>query len=316
MDDVFYSKHMHKNSSAAQEPIIALSLQGLTKSYGNFHALDSLSLEVKKGEIIGYLGPNGAGKTTTIRLLLGLIKPTSGSASIFGIDSQKDKIKAHERLAYVPGDVALWPSLTGEETLALLAKTHKRIDDNYQKYLIELFQFDPRKKVRTYSKGNKQKIMLIAALSSRADILILDEPTSGLDPLMERAFREEIVAARSRGQTIFLSSHILGEVEALCDRVAVIKEGKLVELGTLEELRHLSTVRVEATFSGAPPDVSMVKNVSDIAVEGSHLRVQVQGDISELLQVLAAAKPRRLLSHEPSLEELFLSLYGSSQAKR
>jgi ABC-2 type transport system ATP-binding protein len=289
----------------------AIKIQGLTKSYGGFTALSNLDLDVKKGEVIGFLGPNGAGKTTTIRLILGLIKPTAGTVKILGIDSQKNKIEAHKKLAYVPGDPNLWPGLTGSETLHLLAKTHIGADEAYQQELIRDFQFEPDKKVRTYSKGNKQKINLIAAFASRAEILIFDEPTSGLDPLMERVFRKHVVAAKSRGQTVFLSSHILEEVESLCERVAVIKEGKLVELGTLEELRHLSAVTIEATFPDKPPEVGGVKNVTSHKVAGNRLHVQVQGDISELLTVLAKAKPHTLLSREPSLEELFLSLYGN-----
>ncbi len=292
-----------------------LSAKGLSKHYGSFAALDNLTLEVQKGEVLGYLGPNGAGKTTTIRLLLGLIKLTSGSATIFGLDSQKDKIAIHRRLAYVPGEAMLWPSLTGAETLHLLAKVHGTVDLAYQKKLIERFEFDPSKKVRTYSKGNKQKVNLIAALSSRADLLVLDEPTAGLDPLMEQAFRESVAEAKHNGQTIFLSSHILDEVEALCDRVGILRAGKLVEMGTLEEMRHLSALTVEATFSAAPPKVAHLKGVSNVQIAGHHLSVQIQGPVAELLSVLAAAKPRTLLSREPSLEELFLSLYGTEDAR-
>jgi len=182
---------------------------GLTKKYGDFAALDHLDLDVKKGEILGYLGPNGAGKTTTIRMLLGLIKPTSGQAQIFGLDSQKDKIEIHKRTAYVPGEAALWPSLTGEETLYLLGKIHGRMDIKYLHQLTQRFKFDPKKKVRTYSKGNRQKINLIAALASRAELLIMDEPTSGLDPIMEQAFKQSVLEAKANGQTVFLSSHIL-----------------------------------------------------------------------------------------------------------
>jgi len=292
-----------------------LSAKGLSKHYGSFAALDDLTLEVQKGEVLGYLGPNGAGKTTTIRLLLGLIKPTAGSATIFGLDAQKDNIAVHKRLAYVPGEAMLWPSLTGAETLHLLAQVHGAVDLPYQKQLIERFEFDPNKKVRTYSKGNKQKVNLIAALSSRADLLVLDEPTAGLDPLMEQAFRESVVEAKRRGQTVFLSSHILDEVEALCDRVGILRAGKLVEMGTLEQMRHLSSLTVEATFDHAPPKVAHLKGVSNVKVTGHHLSAQIHGPIGELLSVLAAAKPRTLLSREPSLEELFLSLYGTEETR-
>lgn len=290
------------------EPVI--ETQNLSKYYGKFAALDDLNLTLNKGEILGYLGPNGAGKTTTIRLLLGLIHPTVGSAKIFGLDAQKDLRKIHSRVAFVPGEANLWPNLTGRETLELLAKTHGNLDAKYRADLLRKFDFDPDKKVRNYSKGNRQKITLIAALASRAELLILDEPTAGLDPLMEKVFRDEIRVAKNNGQTVFLSSHILSEVEILCDRVAVLRKGKLVESGTLDELRHLSAVTVEATFAGAPPDVAGAKNVSEIHVHGQTLSCQVRGSIDDLLAKITPAKPLTLLSREPSLEELFLSLYG------
>lgn len=294
---------------------IALEAKGLTKRYGSFTALDSLDLEVARGEVLGYLGPNGAGKTTTIRSILGLIRPSAGSAQIFGLDTQQHKVETHKRIAYVPGEAALWPSLTGAETLHLLGKVHGRVDSAYQRELVHRFQFDPSKKVRTYSKGNKQKINLIAALSTRAELLIMDEPTSGLDPLMEQAFRQSVLEAKANKQTIFLSSHILEEVEALCDRLAILRAGKLVELGTLEQMRHLSAVTVEATFTRDPPKVGHIKGVSHVKVMGHQLTCQVQGSISELLVVLAAARPRTLLSREPSLEELFLSIYGDEDVR-
>jgi ABC-2 type transport system ATP-binding protein len=288
---------------------------GLTKKYGDFAALDHLNLDVKKGEILGYLGPNGAGKTTTIRLLLGLINQTQGQAQIFGLDTQKEKIEIHKRLAYVPGEAALWPNLTGEETFYLLGKIHGQIDLKYLKELTKRFNFDPSKKVRAYSKGNRQKINLISALATRAELLIMDEPTSGLDPIMEQAFKESALEAKANGQTIFLSSHILEEVESLCDRIAILRAGKLAELGTLEEMRHLSAVSISATFSGVPPKINHIKGVSNLHVAGHQLTCQVQGDISQLLSVIAAANPKTLLSREPSLEELFLSLYGEETTK-
>ena len=294
----------------------AILTNGLSKQYGSLTALAPLDLEVKKGEVLGYLGPNGAGKTTTIRLLLGLIKPTSGSARIFSLDVQKQKVEVHKRIAYVPGESELWPSLTGAETLHLLAKVHGRVDVSYRKELIKRFKFEPDKKVRTYSKGNRQKINLIAALASRADLLILDEPTAGLDPLMEQAFRQCVVEAKNNGQTLFLSSHILEELEALCDRLAILRAGKLVELGTLAEMRHLSALTVQATFEGKPPVISHLKNVSAVKVVGNQLTCQIRGDIAPLLNVLAAAKPKTLLSHESSLEELFLSLYGDEDNRK
>lgn len=294
---------------------IVLRTHGLSKKYGNLTALAPLDLEVKKGEVLGYLGPNGAGKTTTIRLILGLIKPSSGRAEIFGLDSQHQMVEAHKHLAYVPGEASLWPSLTGAETLHLLSSVHGKVDKAYQAELIERFKFDPNKKVRTYSKGNRQKINLIAAFSTRAELLILDEPTSGLDPLMEQAFRECVMEAKANNQTVFLSSHILEEVEALCDRVGILREGKLVELGTLEEMRHLSALTVEAIFDGEPPKVDHLKGVSHVKVTGNQLTCQVQGPIDQLLSTLAAAHPKTLLSREPSLEELFLNLYGDKDIR-
>lgn len=292
-----------------------IKITGLTKKYGEATALDNLDLTVSKGEVLGYLGPNGAGKTTTIRLMLGLIRPTSGQVIIDGLDAQKKKVEVHKKLSYVASDANLWPSLTGEETLHLLARVHGSTDKEYQTELTKRFKFDPSKKVRTYSRGNRHKINLIASFASRAPILILDEPTSGLDPLMEQVFRDCVREAKANGQTVFLSSHILEEVEALCDRVAVLREGKLIETGTLDELRHLSAVTVEATFSGKPPSLKGIKGVSNIKMSGSHLRCQVHGSIDDLLKVIANAKPLTFLSREPSLEELFLSLYGDSKKK-
>lgn len=292
----------------------AIEIKGLTKRFGQLYALKDLNLDVNPGEVLGYLGPNGSGKTTTIRLMLGMIKPTAGQATLFGLDSQTQKEQAHENIAYVPGEANLWPFLTGMETLHLLAKVHGSVDKDYRDRLIKQFDLDPNKKVRTYSKGNKQKINLIAALASRAKLLILDEPTSGLDPLMEQAFREAINEARGNGQTVFLSSHILQEVETLCDRIAVLRLGKLVELGTLAEMRHLSSLTIEAGFSDKPPDITAIKGVSDVQVQGHQLQCQITGSVDELLQVLAKAHPIRLLSREPSLEELFLAIYGETEA--
>lgn len=293
------------------EAIIAT--KGLTKKYGKLAALDKLDITVKKGEVLGYLGPNGAGKTTTIRLLLGLIKPTDGTATIFGKDAHSDAAEIHKDTAYVPGETSFWPSMTGAETLRFLANIHGHLDSDYQKELIRKFDFDPNKKIRSYSKGNRQKIALIAALASRSKLLIFDEPTSGLDPVMARTFRDEVLAAKQNGQTTFLSSHMLEEVEELCDRVAVLRQGKLVELGTLDELRHLSALTVEATFPAAPPKVTKIKNVSNVQIHDNYLRCNVNGSISELLEVVAKAKPLSFLSRKPSLEELFLALYDGDE---
>ena len=289
---------------------MAIRTERLTKRYGDVIALDQLNLEVAPGEVVGYLGPNGAGKTTTIRLLLGLISPTEGRGEIFGLDCQRQPVEAHRRLAFVAGEANLWPSLTGAETLRLLGRVQGHVDEAYRDELVTRFDLDPAKKVRAYSKGNRQKVILIAALMTRADLLVLDEPTSGLDPLMEQAFRGSVREARDRGQTVFLSSHVLSEVEALCDRVGILRQGKLVELGTLAEMRHLAALTVEATFAGAIPDLSAVPGVSSVQADGRVVRCQVRGPVAPLLKVLAGADVTELLSREPSLEELFLAQYG------
>lgn len=293
---------------------LAIRTEGLAKSFGGAAALRPLNIEVGEGEVLGYLGPNGAGKTTTIRCLLGMIRATAGRAEIFGIDAQTHPAQAHRRLAYVPGEANLWPGLTGKQTLHLLCRVQGWVDDVYQDELIGRFQLDPSKKVRAYSKGNRQKVLLIAALSSRADLLILDEPTSGLDPLMEQAFRECVAEARKRGQAVFLSSHILSEVEALSDRVAILRAGELVEVGTLAQMRHLSALSVDATFDATPPDISRIPGVTAVEIDGNRVRCQVVGSFEPLLGVLAASGVHQLLSREPSLEELFLAHYGRGPA--
>lgn len=289
-----------------------IETNNLTKRYGDKTVLDNLNVTLDKGEILGYLGPNGAGKTTTIRLLLGLSRPTEGSASIFGKDTTKDAAEIHQRVAYVPGETSLWPSLSGAETLRLLANVHGSSDAAYESELIKKFRFDPNQKVRSYSKGNRQKIALIAALATRADLLIFDEPTSGLDPVMAKVFRDEVLTAKKNGQSVFLSSHIMEEVEELCDRICVLRDGKLIESGTLDDLRHLSAVTIEATFKHTPPDVNNIKNVTSVEVRDHFLRCNVHGPVDDLLTVLAKAKPISLLSRKPSLEELFLALYENS----
>jgi ABC-2 type transport system ATP-binding protein len=293
-------------------PDTALRTEGLTKRFGDVVALDHLDLEVAPGEVVGYLGPNGAGKTTTIRLLLGLSRPTEGRAEIFGLDCQHQPVETHRRLAFVAGQADLWPSLTGAETLALLGRVHGQVDLSYRDELIDRFDLDPTKKVRAYSKGNHQKVILIAALMVRPDLLVLDEPTGGLDPLMEQAFRHCIHEARDRGQTVFLSSHMMSEVEALCDRVGILRGGKLVEIGTLADMRHFSALTVEARFDGEVPDLSVVPGVSSVEADGSMVRCQVRGSVEPLVKVLAAAGVTELSSREPSLEELFLAQYGEN----
>jgi ABC-2 type transport system ATP-binding protein len=293
-------------------PPTAVRTEGLTKRYGSVTALSDLDLEIAPGEVFGYLGPNGAGKTTTIRLLLGLVQASAGRAEVFGLDCRLQTVEAHRHVAYVPGEANLWPSLSGTETLHLLGRVQGRVDAAYRDQLVEQFDLDPSKKVRQYSKGNRQKVVLIAALMSRADLLLLDEPTSGLDPLMEQTFRHCAHEARERGQTIFLSSHILSEVEALCDRVGILRDGVLVEIGALAEMRHLSALNVQATFDGPVPDLSTVPGVNALDVTGRVVHCQVQGSIEPLLKVLAEAGVKELLSQEPSLEQLFLAHYGEA----
>jgi ABC-2 type transport system ATP-binding protein len=302
-------------SREVRRMVAALRTIGLSKRFGQVAALRELDLQVAQSEVVGYLGPNGSGKTTTIRLALGMLRPTAGRAEIFGLDSHGRTVDAHHHVAYVPGEANLWPSLTGAEVLHLLGRVHGFVDARYRDELIERFDVDPSKRVRAYSKGNRQKLLLVAALMTRADLLVLDEPTNGLDPLMEQAFRHSVREASDRGQAVFLSSHILSEVEALCDRVAILRAGRLVDVGTLAQLRHLSALAVEATFDGSVPDLARVPGVSSVEVEGRVVRCQVRGTVEPLLKVLAAAGVHELLSREPSLEELFLAHYGAAGAE-
>jgi ABC-2 type transport system ATP-binding protein len=283
-----------------------------SKHFGDVVALDRLTLEVGKGEIVGLLGPNGAGKTTTLRALLGLIKPTSGRAEIFGLDAWSDPIDAHRKLAYIPGEFHVWPQLTGGQILDLLGAVSGGYDPHYRDELVERFNFDPTKRGRSYSKGNRQKIAVIAALMTRAPLLVMDEPSSGLDPLMEATFQDCLREAKARGQTILLSSHILSEVEAVCDRVAVLRQGVLVEHGTLAELRHLHAHTVEATYEGEPPDLEGVSGIEDVYVGDGMIRLQITGSTDPLLKALAAAHVPSIQMREPSLEELFHAFYDES----
>ena len=287
----------------------AIRTTGLSKSYGRTLALDGLDLSVERGEVYGYLGPNGAGKTTTIRLLLGLLRPSAGRAELFGVDAWREPVAAHRRVAYVAAEPNLWPALTGAETLEFLARVCGGADAGYREQLIERFQLDTSKRVRALSHGNRQKVQLIAALASRTELLILDEPTGGLDPLMEMAFRETVGEAKERGQTVFLSSHILSEVEAVCDRVGILREGRLVDEGTLAELRHLSGQTVEVSFSGRVPDLPALPGVEVAQVGPTALRFQVSGKIAPLIAALADQPLTSLHSREPSLEEIFLHHY-------
>ena len=291
----------------------AIRTEQLSKRYGSTLALDALDLEVREGEVYGYLGPNGAGKTTTIRLLLGLHRASSGRAELFGVDCWQNPVAAHRRVAFVAGEPFLWPSLTAAETLEFLGRLHGGTDRVYRDALLERFELDLSKKVRALSKGNRQKVQLIAALATRADLLLLDEPTSGLDPLMEKAFRDTVQEARDRGQTLFLSSHILSEVEALCDRVGILRAGRLVDQGTLAELRHLSAQTVEATFEGDVPELPALPGVTVTPAGPSRLRFEVTGEIGPLIAALAGHRVATLTSREPSLEEIFLHHYDDGR---
>lgn len=287
-----------------------IEVSDLHKHFGRVRALDGLDLTVNEGEIHGFLGPNGSGKTTTIRVLLGVLRATSGHAGLLGRDPWRDAVALHREIAYVPGDVTLWPSLTGGEIIDLLARMRGGIDEGRRAELIERFDFDPKKKARTYSKGNRQKVSLISALSSRARLLLLDEPSSGLDPLMERVFRECVIEARDRGVTVLLSSHILSEMEVLCEKVTIIRAGKTVESGTLESMRHLSRTSIKAELAGPPPDLSRIPGIEDVTVEGNTVYAQVDaGSLGELIRVLGDTGVRTLVSQPPTLEELFLRHY-------
>jgi ABC-2 type transport system ATP-binding protein len=296
--------------AAARIPVVRFD--ETSKHFGEVVALDRLTLEVAEGEIVGLLGPNGAGKTTTLRTLLGLMKPTSGRAEIFGIDAWSDPVAAHRKVAFIPGEFAVWPQLTGGQILDLLGAVAGGYDPAYRDELVEKFNFDPAKKGRSYSKGNRQKIAVIAALMTRAPLLVMDEPSSGLDPLMEATFQDCLREAKARGQTILLSSHILSEVEAVCDRVAVLRQGALVEYGTLAELRHLHAHTVEATYEGDPPVLDAVPGIEDVYVRDGTIRLQVTGSTDPLLKALAQVNVPSIQMREPSLEELFHAFYDES----
>ena len=271
----------------------AISIDGLVKTFGAFRALDELELEVAEGEVHGFLGPNGAGKSTTIRVLLGLLRSDAGRVTLLGGDPWRDAVALHRRLAYVPGDVTLWPNLSGGEAIDLLGRLRGGLDEARRAELLERFELDPTKKGRAYSKGNRQKVALVAALASDVELLILDEPTSGLDPLMEEVFRSCVADERSRGRTVLLSSHILSEVEALCDRVTIIRSGRTVESGSLAELRHLTRITIEAETA-----------------DGEHVVEQVEpGELQGVLERLVARGVTSLESRPPTLEELFLRHY-------
>jgi len=293
-----------------------IEVSGLRKAFGTTVALDGLDLAVAGGEVHGFLGPNGSGKTTTIRILLGLLRADGGSALLLGGDPWRDAVTLHRRLAYVPGDVTLWPNLTGGEVIDLLGRLRGGLDAKRKAELLDRFDLDPTKKARAYSKGNRQKVALVAALASDAELLILDEPTSGLDPLMEAIFRGCAEEERARGRTMLLSSHILSEVEALCDRVTIIRAGQAVETGTLAGLRHLTRTSIAAELSGDPAGLDQLSGVHDLVVDpgadgSSRVRCEVDSDkLEDLLRVLVNAGVRTLVSQPPTLEELFLRHYS------
>lgn len=291
----------------------AIRVDGLTKRFGRVVAVEDLNLSVARGEVFGFLGPNGAGKSTTIRLLLGLIRPTAGSAAIFGCAAH-DVRRSHRHLAYVPADVALWPELTGAEILELLGCVGAGADTAYRAELVDRFDLRLDKPARTYSTGNRQKVALVAAFATRAPLLVLDEPTSGLDPLMERVFRDCVAAARDRGQTVFLSSHQLAEVEAVCDRVAILRAGRLVEIDSIADLRRLRRTVVEVSYRGAPPSLGDVAGVSSVeTLDGDRMRFSLTGPPAAALRALATADVTTLAVHEPTLEEIFLEYYGEAR---
>ncbi|MGO9080616.1 MAG: ATP-binding cassette domain-containing protein, partial [Streptosporangiaceae bacterium] len=293
----------------------AIAVTGLRKSYGRTVALDGLDLSVAQGEVHGFLGPNGSGKTTTIRILLGLLRADGGTVTLLDGDPWADATALHRRLAYVPGDVTLWPSFTGGEVIDLLGRLRGSQDQARRDSLIERFELDPRKKARTYSKGNRQKVALISALASDSELLLLDEPTAGLDPLMEATFRACIDEERQRGRTALLSSHILSEVEALCDRVTIIRAGRAVESGSLAQLRHLTRTSISAELSGPAGGLDQLPGLHDLEAEGNRVRCQVDSDqLDVLLRRLTAVGVRSLTSQPPTLEELFLRHYSGDGA--
>ena len=289
----------------------AIDAEGLIKRFGPTHALNGLDLTVRTGEVHGFLGPNGAGKTTTIRILLGLMRTDGGRVSLLGGDPWADATTLHRRLAYVPGDVTLWPNLSGGEVIDLLGRLRGGLDPKRRDNLLKRFDLDPRKKARTYSKGNRQKVALVAGLASDVELLILDEPTSGLDPLMEEAFREVIQEEKNRGdRTVLLSSHILSEVEALCDRITIIREGRTVETGTLSDMRHLTRTHIEAELAGSPNGLATMPGVHELRTDGARVVFDVDTDaLDPALQTLVKLGVRSLTSQPPTLEELFLRQY-------
>ncbi|CAL9547363.1 Multidrug efflux system ATP-binding protein [Nocardiopsis dassonvillei] len=292
-----------------------IDARGVDKYFGRFKALDGLDLRVEAGQVAGFLGPNGSGKSTTIRVLLGLLRADAGTVALLGGDPWKDAVSLHGRLAYVPGDVTLWPNLTGGQAIDLLGRLRGGLDQARKKELLGRFELDPTKKARTYSKGNRQKVALVAALASDAELLILDEPTSGLDPLMEAVFTGCVLEAKEQGRTVLLSSHILSEVEKLCDTVTIIRQGRAVESGTLEDMRHLTRSSVRATVAGDPAALASLAGVHNAEVDGDRISMDVDNDhLDTVMRAVTDLGVRSLVSNPPSLEELFLRHYGDELA--
>ena len=291
----------------------SLQISDLTKKFGKFTALDSISLDVNEGEVFGFIGPNGAGKSTTIRVVLGILKATQGSAKVFGMDAWRDAVEIHKRIAYVPGDVNLWPNLTGGEVIDLFVSLRGTHDKELRERLIERFELDPTKKCRTYSKGNRQKVALIAAFASDVDLYILDEPTSGLDPLMGSIFNECVLEQKNRGKGVFLSSHIMSEVEHLCDRVGIIREGKIIEVGTLSEMRHLTRVKMDIITEKPVEGLAQMAGVHDVAESLGEVTFQVDNDaVGAVVSHISKYGVKKLESAPPSLEDLFMQYYSKT----
>ncbi len=295
---------------------IAISCEQVVKTFGPTRALDGLDLEVATGEVHGFLGPNGAGKTVTMRIVLGLLRPDSGTVRLLDGEPWADAVRLHRRIAYVPGDTNLWPELTGGEVIDLLGQLRGGLDPERRDELVDRFDLDPTKKARSYSKGNRQKVALVAALASDAELLILDEPTAGLDPLMEAVFQDFIVKAKADGRTVLLSSHILGQVERLCDHVTIIRHGRRIESGTLEDLRHLTSTTIVARVRRPVDGLRDLPAVHAVRVSGDEVTLEVDGvHLAEVISRLAEYEVTSLISHPPSLEELFLSHYGTELAE-
>ena len=311
MSTLTSTRRAHDQSAPASA---AISMRDVVKSYGRVRALDGLDLEVARGEVHGFLGPNGAGKSTTIRILLGILRHNAGTVRLLGEDPWAKAVPLHRRLAYVPGDVELWPGLTGGEAIDLFARLRGGVDKRRRDELIEAFDLDPRKKGRTYSKGNRQKVALISALASDVELLLLDEPTAGLDPLMEAVFQDCIRAAKDAGRTVLLSSHILAQVEALADRVSIIRSGRIVETGTLSELRHLSRTTITVGLEHDVPALSEMAGVHDLVREGSRLHFSADtAQLPRIMRALGEHDVESLTATPPTLEQLLLRHYGKEE---